>query len=1123
VTGDLLRIAPAELLRRFGGGAMNKGTRYSNTGMVLEYGWNQRGELTGTCRGSGREIYQVTVTFNGVPSSRTIANARCTCPVGMFCKHGVALLLVAARGGATRPPPTVSWRTMFSGVLAETEPGVADTSSQVRPLALCFGVETPNGYFAQLAGSSDPMLMLYPMTMGKRGKWIKTGASWANVLDSRGWDFPPAQEIAVTALHRALTGNSYSYGAERVGLSQAPVTFWTLLEAAQRAGVTLIADPALRATSVRVTTTRLSYTLRAHATGAQLTTVFEIGDADPLPAGEVRGLLGPARKTHGLWTVRDGTLLLAAFDPVPSTAELDAARTGEDVLIPADDLPEFSAEVLPRLSRARSVHVHDEQLFAPPRIEGPFAVLTLSPGTGGGARLSWSIGYQVNDTRHVFDPAEAVTVAYRDKAAEAALWESLRPELSATAWMCRAWAVHAREYWQRRLYRESSVAVLDELDLLLSGQSAEALIAASSIVSLLVPMELSGVETAVLVVEALPELDEHPDVIVDNRLDMDYRPAGAAPSIEFSSEDGEFGNDWFSLGITVTVGTTAVPVADVIREIVSGATHMLLADGVYFSLDTPELRKLADLLAEARALGEIESGKVHSGTLNATFWEELLALGVVDEQLARWQERMSALASAVPPHRLDPPNELRADLRDYQRSGYDWLNFLWDNELGGILADDMGLGKTVQALALISRAVAEDPHTSFLVIAPTSVVANWAAECRKFAPELEVATVTATRAKTGKSFDQQATGTNVVVTSYTLLRLLFDEINEYSWSGVIFDEAQFIKNHTGKTHQCARRLDSGFKLAITGTPMENNLMELWSLLSVTAPGLFPSPVAFTDYFRKPIESHSTPERLGVLRRRIKPVMLRRTKDQVAIDLPPKQEQALVLDLSSRHRKIYDTRLARERQKVLGLLGDWEKNRFQVFRSLSLLRQLSLHAALVDESHHGVSSSKVDYLTEQLPELVAEGHNALVFSQFTRFLHILTAHLDKVGIAYSYLDGSMNAAERADAVRRFTSGETKVFLISLKAGGFGLNLTEADYCFVCDPWWNPAAEAQAVDRAHRIGQTRPVNVYRLVSAGTIEERVVALQDRKRALFDAVVDDGELFGTTISADDIRAMIG
>ena len=231
---------------------------------------------------------------------------------------------------------------------------------------------------------------------------------------------------------------------------------------------------------------------------------------------------------------------------------------------------------------------------------------------------------------------------------------------------------------------------------------------------------------------------------------------------------------------------------------------------------------------------------------------------------------------------------------------------------------------------------------------------------------------------------------------------------------------------------------------------------------------------------------------------------------------------MVLDLAGKHRKIYDTRLARERQKVLGLLGDWEKNRFQVFRSLSMLRQLSLHAALVDSSHDSVNSAKVDYLIEQLSGLVDEGHSSLVFSQFTRFLDILRAHLDAEGIVYSYLDGSMSAKQRAAAVQRFRSGAAQVFLISLKAGGFGLNLTEADYCFVCDPWWNPAAEAQAVDRAHRIGQQRPVNVYRLVSADTIEERVVRLQERKRALFDAVVDDGELFGSAISAADIREML-
>lgn len=293
-------------------------------------------------------------------------------------------------------------------------------------------------------------------------------------------------------------------------------------------------------------------------------------------------------------------------------------------------------------------------------------------------------------------------------------------------------------------------------------------------------------------------------------------------------------------------------------------------------------------------------------------------------------------------------------------------------------------------------------------------------------------------------------------------------------------------------------------------------------MSVAAPGLFPSPTAFTDYYRKPIESNSAPERLATLRRRIKPVMLRRTKAEVAIDLPPKQEQAMVLDLSTKHRKIYDTRLARERQKVLGLLGDWEKNRFQVFRSLSMLRQLSLHAALVDSALHAVNSAKIEYLADQLPTLVDEGHSALVFSQFTGFLDIVRAHLDELGIVYSYLDGSMTARQRETAVRRFTSGATQVFLISLKAGGFGLNLTEADYCFVCDPWWNPAAQSQAIDRAHRIGQERPVNVYRLVSANTIEERVVRLQERKRALFEAVVDEGELFGSAVSAADIREML-
>jgi SNF2 family DNA or RNA helicase len=526
------------------------------------------------------------------------------------------------------------------------------------------------------------------------------------------------------------------------------------------------------------------------------------------------------------------------------------------------------------------------------------------------------------------------------------------------------------------------------------------------------------------------------------------------------------------------------------------------------------------LIEEARALGEIENGKVNAGSYNVTLWDELLTLGVVDEQVATWRESLARMAAARPPMPVDVPEGVDATLRDYQRDGLNWLSFLWDNGLGGVLADDMGLGKTVQTLALIARATQQGSRR-FLVVAPTSVVTNWVAECEKFTPGLHAVAVTSTEARSGTSLVDRVAAADIVVTSYALLRIDFEVYAGIDWAGVILDEAQFVKNHASKTHQCVRRLDSKFKLAITGTPMENNLMELWALLSITAPGMFPSPTTFADYFRKPIESGSNKGRLPVLRRRIKPVMLRRTKSQVATELPPKQEQVLSLDLNAKHRKLYDTRMARERQKVLGLLGDWEKNRFQVFRSLTLLRQLSLHAGLVDETKLDVGAAKIDFLVEQLPGLVAQGHSALVFSQFTGFLGILRAHLDAVEVSYVYLDGSSSSRQRDAAIRGFKAGESRVFLISLKAGGFGLNLTEADYCFICDPWWNPAAEAQAIDRTHRIGQTRPVTVYRLVSRGTIEEKVVALQERKRELFTAVLDEGEVFGSAITVSDVREL--
>jgi SNF2 family DNA or RNA helicase len=258
----------------------------------------------------------------------------------------------------------------------------------------------------------------------------------------------------------------------------------------------------------------------------------------------------------------------------------------------------------------------------------------------------------------------------------------------------------------------------------------------------------------------------------------------------------------------------------------------------------------------------------------------------------------------------------------------------------------------------------------------------------------------------------------------------------------------------------------------------------------------------------------------LLRQRIRPFLLRRTKDQVAADLPPKQEQVLELPLNPRHRRIYDTHLQRERQKVLGLLGELEKNRFEIFRSLTLLRQACLDPALVDDSYTGVAATKLDALMELVDELVSEGHRTLVFSQFTRFLRSARDRLDAHGVEHCYLDGTTR--DRAAVIEEFRNGAAPVFLISLKAGGFGLTLTEADYCILLDPWWNPATENQAIDRTHRIGQDKPVMVYRLVAKDTIEEKVMALKERKAALFASVLADGDAGAAKLTADDIRGIL-
>ena len=765
----------------------------------------------------------------------------------------------------------------------------------------------------------------------------------------------------------------------------------------------------------------------------------------------------------GSWRFR----LARLGQAVPAQLQ-EMALAGQRLTVPAAEQTRFRDRFYPRLRQMATV-ISSDGSFTPPVISDPTLVLRASYGDGHDVQVDWEWAYQVGGSHVRAELHQAPgDTGYRDLAAEQAVLDSLR----------------------------------------LGGLPGDPALVPSS--------RLGGLDTMRFTTELLPLLNGQPGVAVEVTGEpADYREAGDSLRIGVSTGEVAGEVDWFDLGVTITVEGREVPFTDVFTALSRGESHVLLPDGAYFSLDKPELRQLAKLIEEARALQDTVGGPLRISRFQAGLWEELAALGVVGRQARAWQQQVQGLLEASRADGLSgsgrpqPPDTLRAQLRPYQLDGFGWLAFLWQHRLGGILADDMGLGKTLEALALICHARQADPAGApFLVVAPTSVAPNWAAESARFAPGLKVVMITDTLARSGADLAEVIAGADVVVTSYTLLRLDFDAHLAAEWSGLILDEAQYAKNHQSKIYQCVRRLRAPFKVAITGTPMENNLMELWSLLSITAPGLFPSPVRFRDYYARPIERQGDAELLTQLRRRIRPLLKRRTKEQVAADLPAKQEQVLEVELHPRHRKLYQTYLQRERQKVLGLLDDINANRFTILTSLTRLRQLSLHAALVDSAQADLPCSKIDTLLDQIQDVAAGGHRALVFSQFTGFLAHVRERLDAAGVRYCYLDGKTR--DRAAVLRRFKDGTDPVFLISLKAGGFGLNLTEADYCFLLDPWWNPATETQAIDRTHRIGQTRNVMVYRLIAKDTIEEKVMALKARKAQLFANVIDDGNVFG-------------
>jgi hypothetical protein len=489
--------------------------------------------------------------------------------------------------------------------------------------------------------------------------------------------------------------------------------------------------------------------------------------------------------------------------------------------------------------------------------------------------------------------------------------------------------------------------------------------------------------------------------------------------------------------------------------------------------------------------------------------------GRMDAAVGALRSRLRALAVAADP---DLPKGLRGTLRPYQRLGLAWLQFLQVLGAGGILADDMGLGKTITTLAFLLARKEREGAAPSLVVCPTSVATNWVREAERFTPNLRVLLLH------GPSRDARAVAkSDLVVTTYALLRRDIEALSAIPFRCAILDEAQNIKNSDGATTRAAGRLDATMRLALSGTPIENRLRELWSLSSFVNPGILGTVRAFETRFERPIATDRSSPLAAELRAIVRPFLLRRTKGEVLRELPPKVETDRVVTLTSADKRMYDAlahtlreSVAKALEKRVGGIGS-----LSVFTALTRLRQMACDPRLVDATLAPSTSAKRAAFLDLVRELSAEGRRALVFSQFVQLLTLWRRDLDSENIAYEYLDGQ--TTKRDEVVDRFQNGSAPLFLISLKAGGAGLNLTAADTVIHCDPWWNPAVEDQATDRAYRIGQDKPVTVVRLIASGTIEEKILSLKEKKRELTRAVIGDDARALEGITAEDLRMLLG
>lgn len=1111
ITDDIIRDVAQTL------GMLRSGLAYFQQGRVSDLAFDKDlNMVSAIVRGSGSNRYWTSVIFPEVEGD--LIDSECSCPVGFGCKHAVALLYALQEAMPSKPRLRI---TAAAREMPNLSGGVGTWLDQIAldglaaglvSEAVCFVIE-PKRAFKQAAAKGRKTREA--STIGPQDRYLLQIRAWRKSRHAEQWRPFHAYEIQYggltcdpLALRLLARMSPVSAGgdftADKVPMGRHG---WQWLCEAVAAGLLRWKKPDGLAISLANDTTKANFDWQVLGDGRRCLNLTGLPEGLTVFAGDPPVVVD---ENQGMLSLLDTGIALPMAGrllAMPPVAEIDipllASRWADIV---GDAVPPPAAADLEEISQT------------PPRPVLRFMMDKIE------SRVSDKSWYreryqqmQIKTVRLTFDykghrvaaPAPSAEVIARTGTATARIMRDLAAEqaavdrLAALPLLPLALAegikVKPHQTWDHALEEGGG----DYPTLLIH--------------------EIAALEREGWLIEQAPDW---PDV---------YRPLDTAPlGLALASEQqGQDGNDWFDMELPAWVDGARIDILPALRQLLAaqgealleeGDEHQLvlkLADGGFTAVPLGALRPLLAALLRL-ALMDRAASTLRVNRYDLGMIQDLSAEGVTWTSQDALRHLARALHDPEQAH-YAPPVGLKADLRPYQRSGVVWLAALHGAGLGGILADDMGLGKTLQAIAHIlhvrqAEAAAPKP---VLIVAPTSVLPNWQAELARFAPDLDCLLW---HGIDRRKLEDDLASSAIVLTSYPLLSRDKDILTGQDYALVVLDEAHVLKNPATAGFKAAVALKASQTIALSGTPIENRLNDIWALASLTNRGLLGGFEAFRKTYRTPIEKQGDAQAKAALARRLRPFMLRRTKDEVAADLPPKTLIPERIELNEAQIRLYESQRLLMHQRVreeidrVGLM----RSQIIVLDAMLKLRQICCDPSLLPGGlGEGVASAKRARLLEMLPELIEEGRRVIVFSQFTSMMDRISMDLVQVGIEHEQLRGTTR--DRSRPVRRFQNGEVPVILVSLKAGGAGVNLTAADTVILYDPWWNPAVEAQAIDRAHRIGQKKPVFVHRMIATGTIEEKILALQERKQGLADVLWIEAAGSGTALDDADIAFLLG